>query len=88
LAGSWTASRNEIRFWDTPERAADAVVKRMLNCLDCGFCSVQCLRCRRFDRQERALVIEGCLRCGKCLDLKFCMGWRHRFWRRVIVEAA
>ena len=60
----------------------------MLNCLDCGFCIVQCLRCRRFDRKKRALAFDGCLQCGKCLDLKFCMGWRHRSWRSAIVEAA
>jgi len=23
---------------------------RMINCLDCGFCVVECFRCRRFDR--------------------------------------
>ena len=74
--------------WDTPERAADAVIKRMLHCLDCGFCSVECLRCPRFDRKGKALAIDGCWQCGRCLNLKFCMGWTHRVWRRVIVEAA
>lgn len=87
VAGRWARVGNDIRFWDTPERQADAIMKRMLNCLDCGFCMVQCFSCRQFDRDAGELRIEGCLQCGKCLNLRYCMGWKHRFWRRVIVEA-
>jgi hypothetical protein len=47
---------------------------------------VECFPCRRFDRRAKALRIDGCVHCGKCLRLNFCMGWRHRFWRRIIVE--
>jgi 3'-phosphoadenosine 5'-phosphosulfate sulfotransferase (PAPS reductase)/FAD synthetase len=86
LKGRWLLSGNELRFWNVDERLADAVVKRMMNCLDCGFCITECFPCRRFDRETKVLQIKGCVRCGKCLRLKFCMGWRHRFWRRVIVE--
>jgi 3'-phosphoadenosine 5'-phosphosulfate sulfotransferase (PAPS reductase)/FAD synthetase/ferredoxin len=88
VAGKWSRSANEIRFWDVPERQADAIMKRMMNCLDCGFCTVQCFACRRFDRNARRLRIEGCVQCGRCLNLAYCMGWKHRFWRRVIVEAS
>jgi len=87
VAGRWSRIGNEIRFWDVPERQADAIMKRMMNCLDCGFCTVQCFACRRFDRGTRQLRIEGCVQCGKCLNLAYCMGWKHRFWRRVIAEA-
>ena len=87
VAGRWTRVGNEIRFWDVPERQADAIMKRMINCLDCGFCTVQCFACRRFDRKAQQLRIEGCVQCGQCLNLKYCVGWKHRFWRRVIVEA-
>jgi hypothetical protein len=86
LDGKWAKVGNEIRFWDVPERIADIVIKRMINCLDCGFCMVECFPCRQFDRASKTLRIEGCVQRGKCLLLKFCMGWRHRFWRRVIVE--
>jgi len=58
----------------------------MINCLDCGFCMVECFPCKRFDRQTKTLAVESSIQCGKCLQLKFCMGWRHRFWRRIIVE--
>jgi len=84
--GRWACKGDEIRFWNLEERAADALIKRMLNCLDCGFCMVECFACRRFDRNAKRLIIEGCIQCGRCLRLKFCMGWRHRFWRRIIVE--
>ncbi len=86
LDGKWARVGNEIRFWHVPERIADVVIKRMINCLDCGFCMVECFPCRQFDRAAKLLRIAGCIKCGKCLRLKFCMGWRHRFWRRVIVE--
>jgi 3'-phosphoadenosine 5'-phosphosulfate sulfotransferase (PAPS reductase)/FAD synthetase len=86
LAGRWARADNEIRFWHVPERIADVVIKRMINCLDCGFCMVECFPCRQFDRVTKSLRITGCIKCGRCLRLKFCMGWRHRFWRRVIVE--
>jgi len=84
--GRWVRKGSEIRFWNVDEKVADTLIKRMMNCLDCGFCVVECFPCRRFDREEKALAIDGCIQCGKCLELKFCMGWRHRFWRRVIVE--
>jgi hypothetical protein len=86
VRGKWSVKGTEIRFWDLEEKKADALIKRMMNCLDCGFCVVECFRCRHFDRQSKALRIDGCVRCGRCLRLTFCMGWRHRFWRRVIVE--
>ena len=86
LDGKWAKIDNEIRFWDVPEETADIVIKRMINCLDCGFCMVECFPCRQFDRITKSLRIEGCIQCGKCLRLKFCMGWRHRFWRRVIIK--
>ncbi|MGA1980360.1 MAG: phosphoadenosine phosphosulfate reductase family protein [Sedimentisphaerales bacterium] len=84
--GRWTIVGNEIRFWDIPEGIADKLIKRMINCLDCGFCMVECFPCRQFDRATKSLRIKGCVKCGKCLKLKFCMGWRHRFWRRIILE--
>jgi ferredoxin len=84
--GKWGRVGNEIRFWDVQEKIADILIKRMINCLDCGFCMVECFSCRQFDRTTKQLRIVGCIQCGKCLRLKFCMGWRHRFWRRVIVE--
>jgi len=77
----------QIRFWNVSERVADKLIKRMINCLDCGFCMVECFSYRQFDRATKSLRIEGCIRCGKCLRLKFCMGWRHRFWRRIILES-
>jgi len=84
--GKWVRKDDEIRFWHVEERIADALVKRMLNCLDCGFCLVECFASRRFDRGTKRLVIKGCIQCCRCPRLKFCMGWRHRFWRRIIVE--
>ena len=86
FGGKWLLKGTELRFWDTQERVADGLVKRMINCLDCGFCVVECFSCRRFDRETKTLAIDGCIQCGKCLRLKFCMGWRRRFWRRIIVE--
>jgi len=86
VSGNWTRRGDEIRFWDVPERQADTLIKRMINCLECGFCVVECFPCRRFDRKTKTLRIEGCTQCGKCLRLTFCMGWKHRFWRRVIRE--
>jgi 3'-phosphoadenosine 5'-phosphosulfate sulfotransferase (PAPS reductase)/FAD synthetase len=84
--GRWVRRGNTVSFWNVYEEVADSLIKRMINCLDCGFCVVECFLCRRFDRETKTLRIEGCIQCGKCLGLKFCMGWRHRFWRRVIVE--
>jgi len=84
LAGRWLRKGHEIRFWNVLVRQADVMIKRMINCLDCGYCVVQCFSCRRFDRKAKKLTIEGCVHCGRCTNLKFCMGWRHRFWRRVI----
>ena len=86
VRGKWSIKGTEIRFWNLDEKKADALIKRMLNCLDCGFCVVECFRCRHFDRQSKTLRIDGCVQCGRCLRLTFCIGWRHRFWRRVIVE--
>ncbi len=88
VEGRWARMDNEIRFWNVPEKIADILIKRMINCLDCGFCMVECFPCRQFDRATKSLRIEGCIQCGKCIRLKFCMGWRHRFWRRVIVESS
>ena len=87
VSGRWVQSGNEVRFWSLPETTTDVLIKRMINCLDCGFCVVECFACRQFDRATKRLRIEGCIQCGKCLRLKFCMGWRHRFWRRIIVNA-
>jgi len=86
IDGRWAKIGNEIRLWSVPEKTADILIKRMINCLDCGFCMVECFPCRQFDRRTKSLQITGCIKCGKCIRLKFCMGWRHRFWRRVIVE--
>ena len=86
VRGKWLLKGNELRFWDIKEKIADSLVKRMINCLDCGFCVVECFSCRHFDRETNTLKIDGCVGCGNCLCLKFCMGWKHRFWRRVIVE--
>ena len=88
VTGRWIRQGSVIRFWNVPEKIADSLIKRMINCLDCGFCVVECFVCRQFDRPTKTLRIEGCIQCGKCLQLKFCMGWRHRFWRRAIVEDA
>jgi 3'-phosphoadenosine 5'-phosphosulfate sulfotransferase (PAPS reductase)/FAD synthetase len=84
--GKWARIGNEIRFWNIPEKFADILIKRMINCLDCGFCMVECFSCRQFDRATKSMRNEGCIQCGKCIKLKFCMGWRHRFWRRIIVD--
>lgn len=86
VRGHWIQAGDEIRFWDLPERVCDTLIKRMINCLDCGFCTVECFSCRSFDRNEKTLRIDGCIQCGRCLRMKFCMGWQHRFWRRVIRE--
>jgi ferredoxin len=86
VRGKWRIKGTEIRFWGLDEKKADTLVKRMINCLDCGFCVVECFRGRHFDRQSKTLRLDGCVQCGRCLRLTFCMGWRHRFWRRVIVE--
>lgn len=85
--GNWARINNELRFWNVAEKKADTLIKRMINCLDCGFCMVECFSCRQFDKAAKSLRVEGCIRCGKCIRLKFCMGWRHRFWRRIIVES-
>jgi len=86
LSGQWRLQGSEVRFWGVDVKEADAVIKRMMNCLDCGFCVVECFRCRYFDRKSKTLCINGCVQCGRCLRVKFCMGWKHRFWRRIIVE--
>lgn len=86
VQGKWTRKGNEIRFWEVPERIADTLIKRMINCLDCGFCILECFPYKRFDRETKSLKIEGCVQCGRCLSLRNCMGWRHRFWRRIIIE--
>jgi 3'-phosphoadenosine 5'-phosphosulfate sulfotransferase (PAPS reductase)/FAD synthetase len=86
VGGRWVRKGDEIRFWNVEEQVADTVIKKMLNCLDCGFCVVECFSARRFDRATKSLQIDGCIQCGRCLRLKFCMGWQHRFWRRVIVR--
>lgn len=87
IDGHWVIVEDEVRIHGLSEPVADAVIKRMINCLDCGFCTVECFPCRRFDRKTRCMQIQGCIQCGKCLRLKHCMGWRHRFWRRVIASA-
>jgi len=84
--GHWSRVGNEIRFWGIQESKTDALVKRMINCMDCGYCVLQCFRHRRFNRKTRRLDIEGCIGCGKCLSLKHCMGWKHRFWRRTLYD--
>lgn len=84
LRGKCYCDDRELRFWDTPERHSDAVVRRMLNCVDCGFCMVECMSSRRFDREAKKLRIEGCTQCGKCLRVESCMGWKHRFWQEEI----
>jgi hypothetical protein len=86
VKGKWSIRGTEIRFWNLKEKRADTLIKRMLNCLDCGFCVVECFQHRHFNRQTKTLRIDGCIGCGRCLRLTFCMGWRHRFWRRVIVD--
>lgn len=85
VGGRWVQKGNEIRFWNVEEQVADTLIRRMMNCLDCGFCAVECFSARRFNRKVKSLQIDGCIQCGRCLRLKFCMGWQHRFWRRVIV---
>jgi ferredoxin len=88
VSGRWSVKGTDIRLWGLDEKKADALIKRMINCLNCGFCVVECFRGRHFDRQSKSLRIDGCTQCGRCLRLTFCMGWRHRFWRRVVVEGA
>ena len=86
LKGNCRVQGNEVRFWKVDEKKSDAIIKRMMNCLNCGFCVVECFRGRHFDRKSKVLRIEHCVQCGRCLRVKFCMGWKHRFWRRIIVE--
>ena len=86
VRGKWSIKGTEIRFWGLDEKVTDTLIKRMINCLDCGFCMVECFRCRHFDRKSKTLRIDGCVQCGRCLRLTFCMGWRHRFWHRIIVD--
>lgn len=82
LRGKWVREGNEIRFWDVAEKHSDTAIRRMLNCVECGYCMVECFAFRQFDKKLRKLRMEGCVQCGKCLRLEFCMGWKHRFWRR------
>jgi 3'-phosphoadenosine 5'-phosphosulfate sulfotransferase (PAPS reductase)/FAD synthetase len=82
VRGNWSVKGTEIRFWNVEEKTADSLIKRMIN----WFCVVECFRARHFDRENKVLRIDGCVQCGHCLRLTFCMGWQHRFWRRVIVE--
>ncbi|MFC1588137.1 phosphoadenosine phosphosulfate reductase family protein [Planctomycetota bacterium] len=84
--GHWRQKGKEIRFYGIAEQISDLIIKRMINCLDCGFCVVQCFSTRSFDRERKVLKIDNCIQCGNCLNLKHCMGWKHRFWRRVIRE--
>ncbi len=86
VRGKWLQRENELRFWGTSERVADALMKRMLNCVDCGYCMIECFPCRQFNGDRKRLEIRGCVQCGKCSRLEFCMGWRHRFWRRIILD--
>ena len=86
VEGKWIRKGAQITFWNLPERITDCLIKRMINCLDCGFCVVECFHSRHFNRETRELKLTNCLKCGKCLSLEFCMGWKHRFWRRIIVE--
>jgi len=88
VSGKWIRKSNEIRFWNISERVADTLIKRMINCLDCGFCVVECFKVRGYDRANKSLSINNCTQCGKCLSLKHCMGWKHRFWRRIIVDGS
>ncbi len=88
VKGKWLRQGNEIRFWNILERVADVLIKRMINCLDCGLCTIECFTCRVFDRSSKILRIEGCSQCGECLNLMRCIGWHNRFWRRVIVEGS
>lgn len=86
LRGNWLGKGNELRFWGVSESATDALMKRMLNCVNCGYCMVECFPSRRFNSDVKCLEIEGCTQCGKCWRVEYCMGWRHRFWRRVILD--
>ena len=86
VVGKWLVKGDEVRFWDCDEKVTDILIKRMINCLNCGFCAVECLGHRRFDRTQKKLVVENCVQCGNCVRLNYCMGWQHRFWRRVIVK--
>ena len=86
LRNRWLRKANELRFWGVSERVADAMMKRMLNCVNCGYCMVECFSSRRFNNHAKCLDIDGCVQCGRCLRVRFCMGWRHRFWRRVILD--
>ena len=86
VEGRWKREGNKIIFWNIPEGKCDCLIKRMLNCLDCGFCMVQCFPVRHFNRENKTLELTNCLKCGQCINLKFCMGCKHRFWRRTIAE--
>lgn len=86
VKGNWVRKGNEIRFFDLPEKTCDILIKRMINCLDCGFCMIQCFSHRKYNDETKKLEIEGCCQCGECISLKYCIGWKHRFWRRVIVN--
>jgi len=86
VEGRWKREGRKIIFWNVPEEKCDCLIKRMLNCLDCGFCMVQCFPARHFNRDKKKLELTNCMKCGQCINLKFCMGWKHRFWRRIIVE--
>jgi len=66
--------------------ALAAEVEKKLAEANCGFCVIERFTCRIFDRSGKTLRIEGCHQCGRRLNLMRCIGRRHRFWRRVIVE--
>jgi len=68
VRGRWSIKGTEIRFWGLDEGKADTLIKRMINCLNCGFCVVECFRCRHFDRRARpcesTAVCNAVVACG------------------------
>ena len=58
----------------------------MINCLDCGFCVVECSGGRRFDQRSKSLQIDGCVQCGRCLRLNILYGMATPILCRVVVE--
>ena len=72
--GNWVRKGNQFIFWNLSEMITDCLIKRMMNCLDCGFCTVQCFQARSFDWEKKCLQLTNCTKCGKCLNLNYCMG--------------